>query len=172
MRNIKSIVSAHNRKILTEELEENQRKCNCPRNTTCPMNGNCLAKNTMYSGKITSDLPNYGATEYVGISEPEWKKRLGNHTISFNNRDYAKCEIAKEVWRIKDQGGSFNINWSIIGYAPPYNPTSKKCNLCLSEALYINEHAEELLNSRRELVKKCRHQNKFWLNQKDLTDVT
>ena len=172
MRNIKSIVSAHNRKILTEELEENQRKCNCPRNTICPMNGNCLAKNTMYSGKITSDLPNYGATEYVGISEPEWKKRLGNHTISFNNRDYAKCEIAKEVWRIKDQGGSFNINWSIIGYAPPYNPTSKKCNLCLSEALYINEHAEELLNSRRELVKKCRHQNKYWLNQKDLTDVT
>ena len=167
MRNIKSIVSAHNRKVLTEESQENERKCNCPRNTTCPLDGNCLSRNTMYSGKVTSDLPDYGATEYVGISKPEWKKRFGNHTLSFNNREYANCEIAKEVWRIKDQGGTFTIDWSILGHAPPYNPTSRKCNLCLSEALYINEHAEELLNSRRELVKKCRHQNKYSLIQKD-----
>ena len=167
MRNIKSIVSAHNRKVLTEESEENKRKCNCPRNATCPMDGNCLAKNTMYSGKVSSNLPNYGVTEYVGISEPEWKTRLGNHRLSFNERKYAKCEIAKEIWRIKDQGGTFRVNWSILGHAPPYNPTSKKCNLCLSEALYINKHAEELLNSRRELVKKCGYQNKYFLIRKD-----
>ena len=73
MRNIKSIVSAHNRKVLTEESQENERKCNCPTNTTCPLDANCLSRNTMYSGKVTSNLPDYGATVYVGISEPEWK---------------------------------------------------------------------------------------------------
>ena len=167
MRSMKSIVSAHNRKILTEESAENERKCSCPEGTSCPLDGHCLSKNTMYSGKITSDLPNYGTNEYVGISAPEWKLRYGNHRISFNERRYAKCEIAKEIWRIKDQGGTFDISWSILGHAPAYNPSSKKCNLCLIEALYINEHAGELLNTRKELVKKCRHQNRYALVQEE-----
>ena len=129
-----------------------------------------MSKNTMYSGKITSDIPSYGTKEYVGISAPEWKLRYGNHRISFNERRYAKCEIAKEIWRIKDQGGRFTISWSILGHAPAYNPSSKKCNLCLIEALYINEHAGELLNTRKELVKKCRHQNRFALVQEEKND--
>ena len=134
------------------------------------MNGNCLFENTMYSGKITSNLPNYGTNEYVGISAPEWKKRLGNHKLSFNNRKYAKCEIAKEVWRIKDQGGNYNIDWSIIGHAAAYTPVSNKCNLCLSEMLHINENVDNLINTRKELVKKCRHRNKFTLVPNDTGD--
>ena len=171
MRNIKSIVNVHNRMILTEESEESKRTCSCPRNAICPMNGNCLSENTMYSVKITSNLPNYGTNEYVGISAPEWKKRLGNHKLSFNNRKYAKCEIAKEVWRIKDQGGNYNIDWSIIGHAAAYNPVSNKCNLCLSEMLHINENVDNLINTRKELVKKCRqHRNKFTLVPNDTGD--
>ena len=171
MRSMKSIVSAHNRQILTEESAENKRTCNCPNGTPCPLDGNCLSENTLYSGNVTSNLPNYGTNRYVGISAPEWKKRFGNHKMSFNERKYAKCEIAKEIWRIKDRGGTFNVKWSILGHAPAYNPASKKCNLCLSEALYINEHAGELLNTRNELVKKCRHQNRYALVQEKKKDI-
>ena len=135
------------------------------------VSGYCLAKNVIYSGKITSNLPNYGTKEYIGISAPEWKKRLGNHKSSFSNRKYENSTtISKEIWKIKDTGGTFDVNWSIVGHAPDYNPAARKCHLCLSEALYINEKASELINTRSELVKKCRHQNKYSLIQLDSKD--
>ena len=96
--------------------------------------------------------------------EPEWKKRFYNHTHSFNNREYAKCEIAKEIWRIKDLGGSYNVEWDIVGHAPGYNPIGKKCRLCTAEKLLIAEDPDpNLLNKRDELVSKCRHRRKYAL---------
>ena len=163
MSNMKTIVNSHNKKILTEESRAETRTCNCPRNRECPLNGNCLSVNTIYNGKISSDLPNYGEKNYAGMSEPIWKLRLGNHTYSFNHREAAKCEIAKEVWRIKDQGGDYNIEWSIIGHAPAYNPVSKKCNLCTAEKVYIAENLGQLINKRDELISKCRHRRKYAL---------
>ena len=82
-----------------------------------------------------------------------------------NKRKYEKnSAIAKEVWRIKDKGGDFSIAWRIIGHAVAYNPTSKRCNLCLSEKLYIAENTgTNLLNQRNELISKCRHMNKYSL---------
>ena len=171
MRNISSIVTGHNRKILNEDTTKNERRCNCPANTECPLEGQCLSRNTIYSGKITSNLPNYGTKEYIGLSEPEWKKRLANHKTSFSNRKYeSSTAISKEIWRIKDQGGTFAVQWSIIGHAPAYNPASKRCSLCTTEALHINSNSTKLLNTRSELVKKCRHQNKFSLIQNDSKD--
>ena len=163
MRNMKAIVNSHNKKILTEERRSEGRTCNCPRNRECPLNGKCLSENTLYNGKITSNLRNYGVKNYAGMSEPAWKLRLGNHTYSFNHREAAKCEIAKEVWKIKDQGGDYNIEWSIIGHAPAYNPVTKKCNLCTSEKVYIAEHLEHLINKRDELISKCPHRRKYAL---------
>ena len=124
-----------------------------------------------YKATITSNLPNYGEKEYAGISAPSWKLRFANHNISFRNRKYAKCEIAKEVWRIKDQGGSFNITWRIIRNASAYNPVARKCNLCLSEKLYIAENIEgNLINKRDELISKCRHSNRYALLHHDSQD--
>ena len=92
--------------------------------------------------------------------------------MSFRKREYAKCEIAKEVWRIKDQGGDFNIEWRIIGHAPAYTPIAKKCNLCIAEKVYITENIDNqhinLINKRDELISKCRHRSKYALSQFDL----
>ena len=171
MRNVNSVVTGHNRKILNGDTAENERRCSCPANTECPLDGHCLSKNTIYSGKITSNLPNYGTKEYIGLSEPEWKKRLANHRTSFSNRKYeTSTAISKEIWKIKDQGGTFNVKWSIVGHAPAYNPASKRCCLCITEALHINSNSKKLVNTRSELVKKCRHQNKFSLIQMDTKD--
>ena len=164
MRNMKTIVNGHNKKILTEDNREAARTCNCPRNRVCPLDGNCLSENTLYAGTITSNLPAYGKKEYAGLSQPPWKERHGNHTYSFNHREHAKCEIAKEVWRIKDQGGDFNIEWRILGHAPAYNPISKKCCLCTAEKVYIAENLENLINKRDELISKCRHRRKYALD--------
>ena len=92
------------------------------------------------------------------------KKRFYNHTHSFTDREYAKCEIAKEVWRVKDQGGNYQIEWKIVGHAPAYNPIGRRCRLCTAEKLLIAEDPDpNLLNKRDELVSKCRHRRKFAL---------
>ena len=164
MPNVKCFVNGHNKKILAEKPRNDVGKCNCSNGVGCPMDGNCLSENTLYSGRITSNLPNYDPTKYLGLSEPQWKKRFHNHTLSFNDRNYAKCEVAKEVWRIKDQGGNYQIRWEIVGHAPGYNPITRKCRLCTAEKLLIAEDPDpRLLNKRDELVSKCRHRRKHAL---------
>ena len=41
MPNIKSIINAHNKKILSPNRPLDERTCNCIRKETCPMNRNC-----------------------------------------------------------------------------------------------------------------------------------
>ena len=164
MPNVKSAVNGHNRRILSEESRANRRTCNCPAGIACPMDGNCLSEDTLYSGNVSSNLPDYQTRKYIGLSAPQWKDRFYNHTLSFNDRSYAKCEIAKEVWNIKDKGGEFTIKWEIIGHAPSYNLVGKKCRLCTAEKLKILEDPDpNLLNKRDELISKCRHRRKYAL---------
>ena len=37
-------------------------------------------------------------------------------------------EISKGIWRIKDQGGTFDVKWSVVEQASSYNPSSKRCH--------------------------------------------
>ena len=164
MRSMKSVVASHNKNILCKKPESDPKNaCNCRNPEECPLDGNCLSENTLYAGIVSSDLRGYGTKKYVGISAPPWKQRYENHKTSFNKREYAKCKIAKEVWKVKDGGGNPNIEWHILGHAAAYTPEAKKCNLCLMEKLYIAENHERLINKRDELISKCRHQNKFIL---------
>ena len=164
MPNVKSIVNGHNRKILAEITDEEARTCNCPRNTPCPMNKNCLSENTLYSATVRSTLPNFAPKKYIGLSAPPWKQRFYNHNKEFNDRNSVQCQLAKEVWKIKDQGGDYDVKWEIIGHAPAYNPISKKCQLCTAEKLLIAEDPDpHILNKRDELISKCRHRRKFSL---------
>ena len=169
MRNMKTIVTNHNKKILNGKDETETTKCNCQQKASCPLKGNCLSTNTLYAGKISSNLQNYRCKEYVGLSAPPWKLRYGNHKLSFSKKEYAKCEIAKEVWKIKDQGGEYGIDWNIIGHAPAYNQATKKCHLCTSEKLHIAEKMDDkntnLLNKRDELISRCLHQNRYALSR-------
>ena len=128
--------------------------------------------NNLYEATITSSLSGYGEKVYFGISEPKFKSRFGPHKTSFNNRKYGNStKLAEEVWKVKDRGGEYNINWRIIKHFPGYNPVSKRCMLCLSEKLHIAEYdGGNMLNTRDELVSKCRHQNKFLLTKCDSKD--
>ena len=110
---MKSIVNTHNKNVWNENIQPNKRRCNCPRETTCPLKVDCRSENTLYTATISSNLPNYSRKEYAGISAPPWKLRLENHKTSFRKREYAKCEIAKEEWRIKDQGEIAKEEWRI-----------------------------------------------------------
>ena len=56
------------------------------------------------------------------------------------------------------------ISHKIKGIYKSYNPTSKRCNLCLTEKLEILDDPDKnLLNKRSEFVSQGRHKNKYRL---------
>ena len=57
------------------------------------------------------------------------------------------------------------LKWSILKSVPAYSNITNRCLLCLQEKFEIisYKNTEELLNKKSELISKCRHQNKFLL---------
>ena len=53
---------------------------------------------------------------------------------------------------------------SILDKAKPYLPSSWNCMLCLTAKYYILFSGPNLLNKRKDLVSKCRHENKYHLS--------
>ena len=105
-----------------------------------------------------------------GVTEPEWKKRLGNHKKSFEDKKYSDdTELSKEVWRIKKKRRNFSVKWRILKQHRAYDPVSRRCVLCLKEKLAILEHdGANLLNKRSEIIGTCRHRRKYMLSSYDV----
>jgi len=174
MRNIKSIINAHNKKVLCppSNEQENISTCNCSNKTSCPMNQNCLASNIVYEATITSDMDNYQETKYIGLCETTFKKRYANHKQSFTSVKYKNStSLSTELWRIKELNGHPTITWKILRKTNSYTPESGKCSLCLNEKYEIaNYSGDNLLNKRSETVSKCRHRRKYQLALYDTGD--
>ena len=102
-----------------------------------PAEDNCLTQSVNYKASVKTE----------GI--PDEKIYIG---------------LTKRIWELKDKKKNFNTGWSIITTAAPYNDSSKKCNLCLTEKLCIlKADKATLLNKRSELISKCRHENKYYI---------
>ena len=172
--NMNKTINAHNKNI-TKEKPAPTKSCNCTKRNECPLNNNCLKTNIVYKTTLTSDTPNNTPKTYIGISEGPFKLRYANHKKSFNHRKYINdTELSKEVWKIKDRNETPILTWEILKKCAPYNPNTNKCNLCLTEKLCIlhaNQSPNSCLNKRNELISKCRHQNKFSLNNHAEHDV-
>ena len=174
MPNIKSIVNAHNKHVIykaDDSTKQNKDTCNCRNKSKCPLNNQCLSENVLYTATITSNLPNYDAKRYVGVTALQWKYRFNNHNSSFSQKKHkTSTELSKAVWHVKDEGGIPKIEWGIVKHLAAYNPSSKRCQLCIGEKLFILENENSLLNKRDELVSKCRHENKYLLKNHDTGD--
>ena len=127
---MKSKINQHNKRVLQDKNDlstPNGRTCNCPKNITCPLNGICLDKDLLYTGKLTSDLPGYKMKEYKGICSTTWELRYANHKKSFNHEVYeTDSELAMEVWRIKRKQGQYEIKWQKYRNFPSYSPGDHK----------------------------------------------
>ena len=173
---MKSIIQSHNKNILKHDADENANDpmCNCRVIANCPLNGSCQVERSIYQATVTcEDEPEYGEKFYIGLAEPKFKKRYANHKTSFANERYEKeTELSKEVWRLKRKHRSPKITWKTIRQCPPFNRSSLRCSLCLTEKLEIASfpNPDKLLNSRNELISKCRHVNKFTLKNHDTKD--
>ena len=65
--------------------------------------------------------------------------------------------------RVKDKGEDPSIKWEIIKKCQPNACGSRRCDICLSEKLFILNADARCLNQNTELMQKCRHSNKFKL---------
>ena len=164
MNNVKSIISTHNKTVISKSTTSNKDKknCNCRKPETCPMDGNCNMESIIYQSEVTSQTTR---ETYIGLCDTPFKLRHRNHTCSFRNKRYRNAtELSKRVWNLKDQNIQYNIKWCKIKQARSYSNVTKKCNLCLWEKYFILCKLEmSSLNNRNELVSCCRHSRKFLL---------
>ena len=167
MPNVGTMINAHNKKVLGENKSLERGKCNCQTRNNCPLNGECLTTNLVYQATINANLRNYREKVYHGITKNTFKVRYANHKKAFNHiRYHNDSELSKEVWTVRNKGGHHNIRWRIIRQHPNYNPTTKRCALCLNEKLEILQYeGNNQLNKRSEIVSKCRHQLCYMLKK-------
>ena len=155
MPNVNSAIHNHNKSIL-HETEAINKTCNYIKKDFCPLDNLCLTSNIVYEATVKSNYPTNTPKHYIGICEGTFKNRFSNHKKSFNHQRYEnETELSKEVWKLKSKNEEPTVTWKIKKKCTPFNPTSGKCNLCLSEKLLISSSDHQRTSS------KCRHQNKF-----------
>ena len=72
--------------------------------------------------------------------------------------------MSSYVWKLKERGETPNVNYRILKKAMPYNPTARRCALCVAEKVEIAKGDDTvMLNKKSEISGKCRHRNKFLL---------
>ena len=164
--NMKQVINAHNKKILAENLpEEEVRHCSCPKATreagTCPLQGFCLDKNLVYQAKVVETRTDGVKQEetYVGCCGTEWKDRLGNHNKSFKHERYKReTVLSSHIWALKARGSTYTITWRILDRGAPFNHVTKTCMLCCKERFFIIRRPDlASLNSRQEVGNHCLH---------------
>ena len=159
--NIKSIISAQNRKNLSD-IPTNTKQCNCRGGpTSCPVEGKCLSENVIYKVIVKSDDC---SNIYIGSSQ-NFKERYNTHMSSFKLQNYKHAtSLSSHVWSLKESNTYYTLKWSIIARANAYTPETKRCSLCLTEkAKILYFKGSGLLNKRSEIMSKCRHRAKHKL---------
>ena len=130
--------------------------------TTCPLEGECLARSIVYQATVTS-----GDKEepYVGLTATDFKSRYANHKASFKAESKRNStELSKHIWQLKDNSLDYAITWKILCRTPHYTNVTKRCNLCLAKKYFIIcKPKRATLNKRDELISIWRHKDKFLL---------
>ena len=162
MDNVSKIINAHNKSIIQKANFNTTTNCNCRKKIDCPLQGNCLIKPIVYQATVTTTQD---TKTYIGVSDTEFKKRWYNHKSSFKHEHKKKdTELSKYIWYLKENQFEYDIKWSVLKQASSYSNITKRCQLCTWEKYYIiTANKSTLLNSRSELISKCRHSNKFLL---------
>ena len=166
MPNMANIIRrSNNQKRAGSQNARVMKPCNSRQKDSCPLNGKCQAESIVYQATV-QDSSSGSDKVYIGLSEPPFKLRYANHLTSFRHEKYSSgTELSKHVWALKHQNTDFAVKWSICDRASAYNNISKRCGLCATEKWrIITTDKSRRLNTRSEIVSKCRHANKFLIS--------
>ena len=158
--NMHTIMQTHNKKLLSVDQQDANGRCNCQVKESCPVPGECCRAKVVYHATVKHD--NGTNAEYIGCTEPAFKKRYGNHKKSFKLPTYkSETTLSSYVW---DQGlnPNPNISWKFLQQCDTYDAGKKSCDLCLSEKFHIikNLHQANIINKRTDIGNKCPHRRK------------
>ena len=164
MPNLANIIKAHNNEVSMDTSTSTQKPCNCRKKDLCPLNGECQSNNIIYNAEVENMRRNEKKV-YIGLTEHAFKQRYSNHMQSIRHEKYGNStELSKYIRQLKKKGKEFKITWSINRRAQAHSNITKRCDLCLTEKLsIINADKTTTLNKRSELVSKCQHENKYYL---------
>lgn len=160
MPNFKREINKHNSKLLKPQTENEviAPGCNCrDKNEPCPLGGKCLTDRVIYKATVKEDDDT--KSTYTGVTKNTFKRRYYGHTSSFRNRDdNQSTTLSSFIWQLKDENKNYDIGWEVIDRGKEFNPTSRKCLLCMKEKYHIIHHPTgSTLNLRSELFSTCRH---------------
>ena len=100
MPNIKTIISSHNKKLLSDYNQSQNltqtldKECNCRKKDQCPLEGKCLTPNVVYQATVKTET---STDSYVGLAT-NFKERYRNHTASFRHRNKRhETELSKHI---------------------------------------------------------------------------
>ena len=134
-----------------------------------PLNGECFKRNMVFKAKV--DVEGQGRFFYVGQTSSTFKSRLGNHKSDFNLRHRNGTTLSRFIWKLKDEGKAWTIQWEKVCEATLYCRETRHCNLCSEEKLEISkmmtEHPDNTINKRNELLNYCHHIRKEMLDHPD-----
>ena len=169
MPNLKNHIDKHNSKVLNQERSNNQTevRCSCRgnRKETCPIPGKCTTPSVVYRTTIRRH-DNCAVDCYTGLTGDPFKTRFYKHQSDIRTGKRTASKLASHVCRLKDNNVQHDISWEIVTRAPSFNPTSKMCRLCLTEAYHIIfTPGGANLNKRDELFGFCKHKWKNLLNK-------
>ena len=99
-RNMKSIISSHNKQILTPKNKQVGYSCRV--NNSCPRDNKCLTLQLIYQVDVTNNLENE-YKYYLRLAETTFKERYSNHKSSFKNKNSKNStELSKYVWSLRE----------------------------------------------------------------------
>ena len=165
MPNMGRLISKTNKsKLKTDDTVAQPKTFNC-NGRQCPVGGNCLESEVIYQAEVKRADSGEVST-YIGLTQDTFEKRHNQHMSDFRLIQYRhKTRLSAHIWDLKEKGVNFDLSWRIVAKAKAYSPGSRSCNLCNSEKIFILFRPQlASLNSRNELMSKCKHKDKFKLS--------
>ena len=139
MANMKSQISKHNSKIISEPLNQALPPCNC--RADCPLPGQCRIQSVIYKATVVSDN---NPETYTGLTSNEFKVRVQGHNSDFRHSyNRTKTTLSGHIWNLKDRGKNYEVKWDILKQVQAFNQITQTCLLCLNEKLHILKHPED-----------------------------
>ena len=163
-KNMKSIITGHNNKLINPKVQINDKMCNCS-GFQCPLDGECLKSDIVYSCKVETP---HVVKEYIGCTGNTFKQRWNGHNSDFRHiGNRHSTSLANYIWSLKETNQNYSQKWQIELEAKSYCPELKYCDTCSSEKYWImkNHKLRNLTNKRTEILTKCRHRTKHLLSK-------
>ena len=94
MENMKSIINKHNKKVLSNNNnQDNESLFNCRSKQQCPLNNNCLSSSIIYNTQITTTDNKTTPKNNIGLTEGTFKQRFNQHKVTFRHRKYTNNKV-------------------------------------------------------------------------------